>query len=66
MKNIIRRALNVLNVLVWAAAAFVTWMDKAGFGTFAVVLALGLTVVLTLNYVLFGKPTIWNEIKNDS
>jgi hypothetical protein len=65
MKDIARRILNVLTLLAWGAATFVTWMDRKGFGTFVVSLALGLAVVVTLNYVVFGKVTLWNETKDD-
>ena len=65
MKNIVRRILNVLNLLAWLAAAGISWADKSGFTSFLVILGLGLSAVLTLNYVLFGRLTIWNEIKRE-
>ena len=62
MKSSAQRAVNVL------ALAFLAFAIYMPFGTvgdaldgFARVIAFGVPVILSLNYIFFGKVTLWNR-----
>jgi len=59
----VKRVMNVLTVLAGLTSVIFFWMlDYSIQGLFVTLLIL-MPVILALNYILFGKLTIWHENK---
>ena len=64
--KILKRAINVIAVLFLACSLYLTFEvvgDKLD--TFFRIFGTSLGLVLTANYIFFGKFTLWNRIEKD-
>lgn len=65
MKKILQRILNVITLMAVVTGVTMSFGNgstiKDGIG----MLFIGLCFVLVLNYIFFGKITIWNKIERD-
>ena len=53
---------NVLAIMLFAFASYLPFAaSRNPIEIFAGALAFGIAVILTLNYVFFGKATLWNK-----
>jgi hypothetical protein len=63
MKKVFQRLLNLITVLA-VVAAVISFFGKEGLLAL-LWLGFGFFVVLTSNYVFFGKITLWNRFEKD-
>lgn len=61
MISMLKRTMNVLLVLVLAFCAPLLFMGNKATETFLIFLAAGLAAVGALNYIFFGKLTLWHK-----
>jgi hypothetical protein len=62
MKSLMQRAANVLAILLFAFASYLPFAaSRNPIEIFVIALALGAVTILAINYVFFGKVTLWNR-----
>ena len=63
MKSLMQRAVNVLAIFFFAFASYLPFAaSRNPIEVFAGAMAIGIALILALNYIFFGKATLWNKV----
>ncbi|WP_019430847.1 hypothetical protein [Limnohabitans sp. Rim47] len=68
MKNILKRALNILPI--WAGVVWIDWvfsLINEGTSSDGLLYGVGIVVItLVINYVIFGAITLWHKFEKET